>query len=71
MTWMKSSVSCLGTFPLDNHLEICLQKGSVFCNWRRVSNLSAVRDLGVRSGVDSMSGVILGCAVEESGARCC
>ena len=69
--WVKSSVSCLGTFPLDNHLEICLQKGSVFCIWRRASNLSAVRDLGIKSGVDMMSGVILGCAVEESGVRHC
>ena len=71
LTWVKSSVSCLGAFPLDNHLEICLQKGSVFCICRKASNLSAARDLGVGSGVDAMSGVILGCAVEGSGARHC
>ena len=28
--WVKSSVSCLGAFPLDKHLEICLQKGSFY-----------------------------------------
>ena len=69
--WVKSSVSCLGAFPLNNHLEICLQNGSIFCIWRRASHLSAVRDLGVRSGVDMTSGVTLGCVVEESGARHC
>ena len=68
---MKCSVSCLGAFPLDKHCEICLQKGSVFCIRRRASNLSAVKDLGVGSGADVMSGVILGCAVEVSGARHC
>ena len=69
--WVKSSVSCLGAFPLDEHLEIHLQKGSVFCIWRRTFNLSAVRDFGVGSGDDTMSGVILGCGAEESGARHC
>ena len=69
--WVKSSVSCLGAFPLDECLEIHLQKGLVFCIWRRASNLSAVRDLGVGSGIGVMSGVILGCAVEGSGARHC
>ena len=58
-------------FSLDKHLEICLQKGSVFCIWRRASNLSAVKDFDVGSGVDVMSGVIFGCAVEVSGARHC
>ena len=71
LTWVKSSVSCIDAFPLDNHLVIHFQKGSVFCIWRRASNLSAVRDLGVGSGVDTMSGVILGCAVEGFGARHC
>ena len=69
--WVKSSVSCLGAFPLDKHLETCLQKGSVFCIWRRASNLSAIRDLGVGSGVDAPSGATLGCVVEESGGRHC
>ena len=69
--WVKSSVSCLGAFPLDKDLGIHLQKGFVFCIWLRVSNLSAVKDLGVGSGVDLLSGVTLGCIVEESGARHC
>ena len=43
--WVKSSVLCLGAFPLEEHLEICLKKGFVFCIWRRASNLSAIRDL--------------------------
>ena len=51
LMWVKRSISCLGAFPLDKHLEICLQKGSVFCIWRRASNLSAVKDLGVGSDV--------------------
>ena len=58
-------------FPLDKHLEICLQKGLVFCMWRRASNLSAVRDLGVWFGTGETPGVILGCAVEVSSGRCC
>ena len=33
--------------------------------------MSDFRDLGVGSGVDAMSGVTLGYAVEESGTRCC
>ena len=69
--WVKSSVSCLGAFLFDKCLETCLQKGLVFCIWRTDSNLSAVRDLGIGSGVDMMSGVILGCAVEGSGTRHC
>ena len=69
--WVKCSVSCLGAFPLDKCLEIHLQRGSVFCIWRMASNPSAVRVLGVGSGVDMMLGVILGCAVQESGARHC
>ena len=68
--WVKSSVSCLGALSLDKHLEIHLQKGSVFCIWRRASNLSAARDLCVGSGVDVMLGVTP-CLVEESGARQC
>ena len=68
---MKSSISCLGTFALDKHLEICLQKRSVFCIWRKASSLCAVIDLGIGSGVDVISGVILGCHVEGSGARHC
>ena len=67
----KKSVSCLGAFPLDKHLEISLQKGSIFCIWRRASNLSAVKDLGVGSDVGVMSDVTCCCAVDWSDARCC
>ena len=69
--WVKSSVSCLGAFPLDKHLEIHLQKGSVFCIWRRASNLSAVQDLDVESGVGMMSGITSCHAVDESDAKHC
>ena len=69
--WVKSSVSCLGAFPLDKHLEIPLQKGSSFCIWRRASNLSTVKDLGVGSGVGMMSGVTSCYAVGKSDARHC
>ena len=70
LMWVKRSVSCWDVFPLDKHLEICLQKGSVFWIWRRASNLSAIRDLGVGSGTGETSGIILGCTVEVSGVRC-
>ena len=61
----------LGAFPLDNHLEISLQKGSLFCIRRRASNLSAVKHFGVGSSIDMRSGVILGGIVEVSGERHC
>ena len=64
LTWVKISVSCLCAFPLDKHLDIHLQKGSVFCIWIRSSNLSAVKDLGVGSGVSMMSDVTSCCAVD-------
>ena len=70
LAWVKSSVSCLGAFLLDNHLEICLQKGSYFAFGEGLLTCLLL-DLGIRSGVDMMSGVILACAVEESGARHC
>ena len=54
----------LRCLPLDRPLEICLQKESVFCIWRRASNQSAVKDLGVGSGVDVMSGITSCCAVD-------
>ena len=68
---VNSSVSYLGAFPLDKHLEICLQKGLIFFIWRRASNLSAVKDLGVGSGVDMMPGVTSHHVVEGSDARHC
>ena len=71
LMWVNNCVSCLGSFPLDNHFEIHLWKGSVFCIWRRASNLSAVKDFGVGSSVDAMSGVILGGIVGVSGLECC
>ena len=71
LMWMKHSVLCWGVFPLDKCLEFCLQKGSVFYIWRRASNLSVVRDLGIGFGTGETSVVILGCAVEVSGVRCC
>ena len=61
----------LGAFPLDKCLEICLQKGSVFCIWRRASNLSAVKDLGAGSDIVTMPGVICCCAVDWSDVRHC
>ena len=64
LMWVKRYISCLGAFPLDKHLEIHLQKGYVFCIWRRASNLSAVKDLGVGSDVGVMSGVMCCCAVD-------
>ena len=71
LTWVKRSVLCCGAIPLDKCLEIHLQKGLVFCIWRRASNLCAVRDLGVGFGTGETSGVILGFAVEVSGVRHC
>ena len=71
LTWVNNSVLCLGAFPLDNHLEICLQKGSDFYVWRRAANLSAVKDFSIGSGFDAISGVILGGTVEVSGVRHC
>ena len=64
LMWVKRSVSCLGAFPLDKHLEIHLQKGSVFCIWRRASTLSAVKDFGVGPDVGMMSGVTCCYAVD-------
>ena len=58
------SVLCCGAFPFNNHLDICLLNGSVFCIWIRASNLSAVRDLGVGLVTGEMSGVISGGTVE-------
>ena len=64
LTLIKSSVSSLGTLPLDKHLDNHLQKGSVFCIWKRASNWSAVKVLGVGFGVGTMSGVTSCCAVD-------
>ena len=70
LMWVKRPVSCWGAFPFDKCLDIHLQKGSVFCIWRRASNLSAVGDLGIGVGTGETSGVILGCVVKVSGVGC-
>ena len=60
----KMSVSCCGAFPLNNHLDMHLLNGSVFCIWSRASSLSAVRVLGVGLVTGEMSGVISSGTVE-------
>ena len=64
-------VSCCGAFPLNNHLDMHLQNGSVFCTWSRASNLSAVKVLGVGLVTGEMSGVISGGTVELLAVRYC
>ena len=66
LTCVKTSVSYRGVFPFCKHLDILLQKGSVFCICRRACNLSAVRDFGIGSVASETSGVISGCEVEVS-----
>ena len=66
---MKSSVSYLGAFPFDNHLGICLQGGLFSAFGEGLLTCQLLEILGVGSGVDAMSGVILGCAEEGSGVR--
>ena len=58
------SVSCCGAFPLNNHLDMHLQTGSVFCIWSRASSLSAVRVFSVGLVTGEMSGIISGGNVE-------
>ena len=62
--WAKISVLCWSAFPLNNHWDMHLQNGLVFCISSRVSNLSAVRDLGVGPVSGEMLGVTSGGAVE-------
>ena len=71
-TCMKRWVSCWGAFLFDKHLDIHLQKGSVFCICRRACSLSPVRDFGVGSIAFVTSGVTSGCGceVEVSKERC-
>ena len=66
LTCVKRSVLCCGAFPFDSHLDILLQKGSVFCICRRACNMSAVRDFGVGSFASDTLGVISGCEVDVS-----
>ena len=42
---------CFGALPFNNHLEIHLQNGSVFCIWSRALCLSSVRGFSVTSWV--------------------
>ena len=58
------SVLCCGAFPLNNHFNMHLQNGLVFCSWSRTSSLSAVRVLGVGLVTEETSGVISGGTVE-------
>ena len=60
---MKRSVLCLGALPLERHLDIHLQNGSVFCICRSFCSLSSVRDFGVGSVAFVTSG-------ETSDCRC-
>ena len=66
LTCVKKLVSCCGAFPFHSHLDILLQKRSVFCICRRVCSLSAVRDFGVGSFASDTLGVISGCEVDVS-----
>ena len=67
LTCVKRSLSCCGTFPLDNHLDILLQReGYVFGICRRTCNPSAVRDFGVGSFASDTFGVISCYMVEVS-----
>ena len=52
---------CCGSFPLNDHLDMCLQNGSVFCIWIRASYLS---DLGFGLVTGETSGVMSGDIVE-------
>ena len=60
----KMSVSCCSGFPLNKHLDMYLQNGSVFCIWSKASSLSAVRVLGVGLVIGEMSGEISSGTVE-------
>ena len=70
LTCVKRSVLCWGAFPSDRCFDILLQKGSVFCIYRRACNLLAVRGFGVGSLASETSGVISGCEVEVFVDRC-
>ena len=52
-TCVNKSASCCDALPLDNHLEMHLQNGSVFCIWSKALHLSAVRSFNVISLVVS------------------
>ena len=68
---MKRSASCFSAFPFDSHFEICIQNGSIFCNCKSTSNLSAVSDFGVVLGVSVTSGAMASvCGVVSSDELC-
>ena len=69
---MKRSVLCLGAFPVDRHLDIHLQDGSVFCICRSACSLSTAKDFNVGLVTLVTSGVMsdCGCKVEPA-VECC
>ena len=50
---VKKLALCFGALPFDNHLEMHLQNGSIFCIWSRASCLSAFRGVALISWVVS------------------
>ena len=71
LIWVKRSVSCCGALPFDKPFDMHLQSGSVFCIWRRASNLSTVRVLGVGVVSGETSGVVFSSVVELFDVDCC
>ena len=63
-TWVKISNSCYSALPFNNHLEICLQNGSVLCICSNVSNLSTVSSFGVGVVSWEICGETSGCGIE-------
>ena len=57
----------LRCFPFDKLLDICLQKGSVFCICKRACSLSAGGDFGEGSVASETSGMTSSYEVEMSG----
>ena len=47
LTYVNKLASCICALSFDNHLEMCLPNGSIFCIWNRASCLLAVRGFGV------------------------
>ena len=59
--WVKVSNSCCSALPFNNHLEICLQYGSVLCICSNTANLSAVSGFVVGVVSWGICGEISGC----------
>ena len=47
LTCVNKLSLCFGSLPFNNHLEMHLQNGSIFCIWSRALCLLAVRAFGV------------------------